>query len=260
MKNTAFPFRASAAVFIQVLLVMLLVTSCSHDRKTYRSDPPLPTSRKTVQRPYTVNGERYQPLSSHDGFSQSGIASWYGSDFHGRMTSSGESYDMHAMTAAHKTLPLGVHVKVSNLSNGREAVVRINDRGPFIAGRIIDLSYLAAKRVGIVEAGTAPVRIEALGYPDLSENDRTVYKAPASYDAGLFGIQVGAFTSPENARKMARDVKRRHGSATTREAYINNTRYYRVSAGNFKSLKEAELYRENSSDSLVSAGFIVALD
>ena len=111
---------------------------------------------------YVEFGERYKVLQSSNGFREKGLASWYGIDFHGRDTSSGEVYDMYEMTAAHKTLPLPTYVRVSNLDNGRSSIVKVNDRGPFIEGRIIDLSYAAAYRLGITGPGTANVEIVAL--------------------------------------------------------------------------------------------------
>jgi rare lipoprotein A len=96
-------------------------------------------------------------------YTQEGVASWYGKKFHGRRTASGERYDMHELTAAHRTLPFGTRVRVTNLDNGRKVVVRINDRGPFIKGRVIDLSYAAARQVGMVNAGVARVRLEVVG-------------------------------------------------------------------------------------------------
>tara|TARA_A100001037_G_scaffold33384_1_gene26055 strand:- start:671 stop:1144 length:474 start_codon:yes stop_codon:yes gene_type:complete len=111
---------------------------------------------------YVEFGERYKVLQSSNGFREKGLASWYGIDFHGRDTSSGEVYDMYEMTAAHKTLPLPTYVRVSNLDNGRSSIVKVNDRGPFIEGRIIDLSYAAAYRLGVTGPGTANVEIIAL--------------------------------------------------------------------------------------------------
>lgn len=245
---------------ISLLLVFCgLLTACGgHQKSVYRPDST--TKRSVGQKPYTVNGERYEPLSSHEGFVQSGIASWYGSDFHGKTTSNGERYDMHAMTAAHKTLPLGVYVKVRHRDNGREAVVRINDRGPFVAGRIIDLSYSAAREIGIVDSGTGPVTLQALGYLDQTATGRTAYRAPASYDRGSFGIQVGAFSRLENARRLADEIKRRYGVSSISESVVKGARYYRVRAGNYTSLKEAEQVRERSPDRVIAAGFVVALD
>ncbi|MEI6305219.1 MAG: septal ring lytic transglycosylase RlpA family protein [Deltaproteobacteria bacterium] len=243
--------------FFILLIAVGLLASCSHEKHAYRNDAP--TTNK-IQKPYIVKGERYEPLSSHEGFVQTGIASWYGSDFHGKKTSNGDTYDMYAMTAAHKTLPFNVYVKVSNRDNSRDIVVRINDRGPFVAGRIIDLSYSAAKELGITGSGTAHVKIEALGYLDPAGKGKTAYRPPASYDKGSFGIQVGAFSSLENAQRMADSIKQRYGISSIRESVVNGIRYYRVRAGNYNSLKEAEKVRERSSDKTISEGFVVALD
>jgi rare lipoprotein A len=245
-------------MLILALLIFGLLTSCGgHEKHAYRTDSPIPGK---VQKPYTIKGERYEPLSSHEGFVQTGIASWYGKDFHGKKTSNGDTYDMYAMTAAHKTLPFGVYVKVSNRDISRETVVRINDRGPFVAGRIIDLSYSAAKDIGLVSSGTAHVKIEALGYLDETVKGKSVYRAPASYDRGSFGIQVGAFGKLENAQRMADSIKQRYGVSSIRESVVDGTRYYRVRAGNYTSLKEAEQARERSSDKVIAGGFVVALD
>ena len=243
---------------VLVLLICGLLVSCGgHEQHAYRTDPSVP---RKGQKPYTIKGERYEPLSSHEGFVQTGIASWYGRDFHGKKTSNGDTYDMNAMTAAHKTLPFGVYVKVGNRDNGRETVVRINDRGPFVAGRIIDLSFAAAKDVGVVGSGTAQVKIEALGYLDETVKGKTTYRAPASYDRGSFGIQVGAFGKLENAQRMADSVKQRYGVSSIRESVVDGIRYYRVRAGNYTSLKEAEQALERSTDKVIAGGFVVALD
>jgi len=242
---------------ITTFLCTIFLASCgAHDRRIYRSDSI--QSRK-IQKPYVINGERYEPLSSHEGFVQTGIASWYGADFHGKKNSTGEAYDMYAMTAAHKTLPFGVHVKVLNQQNGRETVVRINDRGPFVGGRIIDLSYSAARELGVLQNGTSKVRIEALGYLHNATKEKPVY-APANYDRGSYGIQVGSYGKIENAQRMAGELKQRYSYSAIREAMVNGSRYYRVSAGNYTSLKQAEQVRESSSDKLISSGFVVALD
>lgn len=117
---------------------------------------------KFANRPYEVFGKSYVPLTSVRPFRQRGIASWYGKRFHGQKTASGEIYDMYAMTAAHPTLPIPSYVRVTHLRNGRQVVVRINDRGPFHANRVIDLSYAAAYRLGYIEAGSAEVEVEAV--------------------------------------------------------------------------------------------------
>ena len=117
---------------------------------------------KFANRPYEALGKRYVPLTSVQPFRQSGLASWYGKRYHGRKTSSGETYDMYAMTAAHPTLPIPSYVRVTNLANGRSVVVRVNDRGPFKSERVIDLSYAAAYKLGFIQAGQARVEVEAI--------------------------------------------------------------------------------------------------
>lgn len=129
---------------------------------------------------------------------QTGLASWYGMDFHGKLTSNKEVYDMYDMTAAHKTLPFGTYVMVTNLNNGKSAVVRINDRGPFVKGRVIDLSYAAAKMLDLVGPGVAPVRIEVL------RNFSTMTSLPE------YSIQIGAFIVEKNAAALKKKLQKSH--------------------------------------------------
>ncbi len=121
-----------------------------------------PKSTVTGTKPYTVRGQKYYPLQTADGFVEEGVASWYGPGFHGKLTANGETYNQNAMTAAHKLLPLGTTVRVTNLENNKSLVLRINDRGPFLHDRIIDLSKRAAQRLDMYEQGTARVRVEAI--------------------------------------------------------------------------------------------------
>lgn len=212
------------------------------------------------EKPYMVNGHRYDPLRHSQGFVQEGVASWYGKKFHGRKTSNGEIYDMYKMTAAHKTLPLGVSVRVTNRRNGRQAVVRVNDRGPFVAGRVIDLSYAAAKQLGVVGPGTAPVRIEALGYAQGSRGSKVAYRAPQSYDVGEFSIQVGAFTVSENAYRLAGNLRARYGASSVAEGWVAGKRYYRVRSGRYQSLETAEKARSELAASGYPGAFVVATE
>ena len=122
-------------------------------------------SRSGNPETYEIDGTTHRVMETSDGYRERGIASWYGDYFHGRRTSSGDTYDMYKMTAAHKTLPLPTYVRVTNLENGRSVVLRVNDRGPFVEGRIIDLSYVAAQKLGMAESGTARVEVEALDPP-----------------------------------------------------------------------------------------------
>lgn len=161
-----------------------------------------PRSRYGNPESYVVFGKRYFVMKDGTGYVEKGIASWYGKQFHGRRTSSGETYDMYAMTAAHKSLPLPTYVRVTNLKNGRSVVLRVNDRGPFHGNRIIDLSYTAAAKLDIVAAGTGLVEVRALtpGRDEPAAGD-TAPPLPVSPAAtgGAFYIQVGAFAHRANA-------------------------------------------------------------
>jgi rare lipoprotein A len=207
-------------------------------------------------------GKRYEPLHSHERFVQTGLASWYGKDFHGKKTSNGETYNMNAMTAAHKTLPLGVFVKVYNPKNGHETVVRINDRGPFVKGRIIDLSYAAAKKMGIDRAGTAFVRIEALGYKQegTSGEEKTAYRKPSTYDNGIFSVQIGSFKESVNAQRLSDEMKSRHGFSDVRKFLMSGDVFYRVYAGRYTSLEAAEKAEQTFSDDGYPGCFAVSLE
>ncbi len=185
-----------------------------------------------TNRPYTVGGRTYTPLLSAEGFTEEGLASWYGKDFHGRRTSNGEVYNMYAMTAAHKLLPMGTRLRVTNLDNGRSLEVRINDRGPFVRSRILDLSYQAANQLGMLGQGTAHVRIESLsGVPGYHNGDM----------AGSFYVQIGSFTQRENAMRLL-DEQRRRGrdGGRVEAAEVGGERFWRVQLGPYGSLRQAE--------------------
>ena len=152
---------------------------------------------------------------------EEGVASWYGDPFNGRRTSNGEVYDMYQMTAAHRTLPFNAIVRVTNLSNGKQINVRINDRGPFVANRIIDLSYSAAKTIGMVGPGTAEVRLDVVAGPDPN--------------VGFFGVQVGAFQIEENAQRLKDRLSARYTPVTIAEFNSPKGVYYRVRAGKLPS-------------------------
>ena len=158
----------------------------------------LPRSRSGNRSEYEVFGNRYQVLDSALGFQEEGVASWYGAKFHGRATASGEIYDMHLLTAAHKHLPLPTFVRVTRLDNGRSLIVKVNDRGPFVDDRIIDLSYAAAAQLDMLETGKAAVRIEALS---AALPDKTEILSPDRLATPYF-VQLGAFRKPGNAQAM----------------------------------------------------------
>jgi rare lipoprotein A len=179
---------------------------------TPRNDPPSASGN----RPYAVFGKTYYPLKDAGGYHERGIASWYGKKFHGRKTSSGEAYDMYTMTAAHKTLPLPSYVRVRNLNNGRSVTVRVNDRGPFLDNRLIDLSYAAAQRLGIVASGTGIVEVVGIstdppGSSRMPTQAQAPAAAPVATDSPLqprLYLQVGAFASRENAESLRLQLER----------------------------------------------------
>lgn len=155
---------------------------------------------------------RYFP----EGNIQEGIASWYGSDFHGKPTSSKEIYDMHDLTAAHNTLPFGTHVEVTNLNNSKSVTVRINDRGPFVEGRIMDLSYAAAKSLDMIDSGVVPVRLEVLTH--LSPRPSRI----------KYSVQTGSFVDRSNAIKLRRRLGNRYGHVYLAKFITGYQTYFRV--------------------------------
>jgi rare lipoprotein A len=222
-----------------LLLFSFLMVSCAGNKPVEVIGPvssrTLPPPDKTKGLPvdsYVVNGERYYPLPEAMGFIETGKASWYGADFHGRPTSSGESYDMYKKTAAHKTLPLGTYVKVLNLENNESTIVRINDRGPFVKGRIIDLSYGAAKDIDIAlgkEIGEAPSGNGSQPLLDLRD-----------FETGEFTVQVGAFRDKNNANNLAERLRTKFDYVNVME-YFNegNQVFFRVHVSRSTSLAKA---------------------
>jgi len=164
---------------------------------------PVPRAEPRAQygnhSPYTVLGRSYRVMASADGYRERGVASWYGTKFHGKLTSTREPYDMYAFTAAHKTLPLPTYVRVTNLDNGERLVVRVNDRGPFHDGRIIDLSYAAAIRLGIAATGTGRVEVAAI---DTKHAATTTAPRPQTATPQPLYVQAGSFASRDNALRL----------------------------------------------------------
>lgn len=157
---------------------------------------------------YDVLGERYRVLPDSEGYMERGVASWYGRDFHGKRTSSGESYDMNGLTAAHKTLPLPTTARVTNLSNGKSIIVRINDRGPFKKNRLIDLSYGAARELDMIGPGTALVEVQALRDAGRTSGPPDTSRSVATHPPTMF-VQVGAFAGLPNAEALKRRLEQR---------------------------------------------------
>lgn len=185
-------------------LAFAALSSCVHGQPTPSGEQRRTGPAMRQGKPYTVAGVTYYPLEDAYGFRQTGVASWYGRDFHGKKTANGETYDMNAMTAAHKTLPLGSMVEVKRVDDGRVAVVRINDRGPFAHNRIIDLSMAGAKKLGVVDEGTTMVTLTALaeGKPGEGDAPPDPVKPLPDFNKGTFWVQVGAFAVKSNAEKV----------------------------------------------------------
>jgi rare lipoprotein A len=170
---------------------------------------------------------------------------------------------MYARTAAHKTLPFNTYVQVKNLKNGKKTVVRINDRGPFVRGRVIDLTLTAASELGMAEDGVVPVQIEALGYARKKRQAGKlvrVYEKPVSYDLGDFTIQVGAFTERENALRLRASLSREYSKTTVQVFDQDSQRFYRVRVGQYSRLNEAEAAAERLQENGFPNAFAVASD
>ncbi|QUJ66834.1 septal ring lytic transglycosylase RlpA family protein [Photobacterium sp. GJ3] len=200
---------------------------------------------------YTLRGQHYQILSADQPFTQSGLASWYGKKFHGHQTSNGEIYDMFSMTAAHKTLPLPSYVKVTNTSNGKTAIVRVNDRGPFHEGRIIDLSMAAATKLDVIGHGTAPVSIELLQMP---KPDTEEWQ---SANPQWFFVQLAAFSDLNKAQLAAQKLKAEfHTPVDVKKA--GAAAIYRLRLGPYLDSQEAEQHRDQARENQFPEAFIVS--
>lgn len=193
-----------------------------------------------TMRPYQVFGKWYEPTVAGVGDEFDGIASWYGPDFHQKMTSNGEIYDMYAMTAAHKTLPMNTMVNVLNTQNGKSTVVRINDRGPFVDGRVIDLSNAAAHEIDMIGNGTATVKLTVLGFH--SKIAKTDDEKQEKQSVGKFYLQVGAFRKSDGAKITQAKLNNIFGKdypVIVKEGEIDDKPIFRVFVSGFKSEQEA---------------------
>ena len=186
-----------------------------------------------ANRPYQVFGKDYVPVAGLAPFRQTGVGSWYGRRYHGAPTSSGEPYDMYAMTAAHPTLPIPSYARVTNLANGRSVVVRINDRGPFHSDRIVDLSYTAAWKLGYAESGSARVEVETV----LPGKAEPVQEAKAEAQ-GVF-LQLGAFSARESAENFRVRVYRDLAWLTQAIQVVDGGAVFRLHLGPYRSQEEA---------------------
>ncbi len=210
--------RYAIIVSLSLLSTMLLLTACGSKRQVtgVRKGPPAPKDEKLA----------YAKVEKRESKGvQYGVASWYGPDFHGKPTSSGEIYDMYQLTCAHNTLPLGTLVIVTNLENGKSLELKVNDRGPFAKDRIIDLSYAAASILGVYEKGTAWVKVETLG-PWIEEVHRLT-------------LQVASFTDETNAQRLAEQLRRDFDQVYVATVETSTQKYHRVRVGQFEERDSA---------------------
>jgi rare lipoprotein A len=225
-------------------VVALVAAGCTH--RTYApqapAPAPLPQSSAPSAPPPSVETQPAIPGQ----YVEEGVASWYGVPFNGHRTSNGEIYDMHAFTAAHRTLPFGSLVRVTNLRNGMQTEVRINDRGPFVANRIIDLSLSAAQAIGMVGPGTAPVRLEVVSGPNPTQ--------------GFFGVQVGAFANQDNANRLRDRLAMRYSSVSIAIYDSPNGVFYRVRVGRLPTEAAARRLADQLRTDEQFTTFVVRLD
>ncbi|MEO1954376.1 MAG: septal ring lytic transglycosylase RlpA family protein [Campylobacterales bacterium] len=224
-------------------------TVYSANKRDYSPVVDSKTYSHPTMRPYVVHGVKYYPTMVSVGDKFRGNASWYGPDFHGKLTSNGERYNMYGMTAAHKTLPMNTIVKVTNRRNGLSTVVRINDRGPFVSTRIIDLSKAAASKINMIGTGTAPVTLEVLGFsvkgkkyiPTVKE----LKKRPQKKALGYFALQIASFSNIDGALRTQRRYDGTDGYKTIiKDVQVGRNRFFKVLLTGFKSEQEARDYKD----------------
>jgi len=264
---------------ITLVAIMLLFTACSHRKVSVRDAYVKDTSehkyKKSVvhkkrydtarskathptMRPYVVHGKKYYPTVVSIGSKLYGRASWYGPNFHGKLTSNGETYNMWAKTAAHKTLPMNTIVKVTNKNNGKSTIVRINDRGPFVASRIIDLSKKAANEIDMIKTGTAPVELEILGFQNAKQkhilSTKELQNGPKVKVLTSYAVQLASFSNIEGAIKTQEKFDGLDGYKTIIKDSDDGDGLFRVWLTGFKSEQEA---RDFIASGKVSKSFIV---
>lgn len=236
------------------LVAVILAAGCAKPPPPPPSPAPPPVPGLRTQKPYQINGIWYYPLPTAQGYLEEGIASWYGPDFHGKPTSCGEPYDMNAMTCAHKTLPMGTYVKVTHLQTGRTVILRVNDRGPFVAGRIIDLSAAAARELGTFQKGVAMVRVEAVQHASVQHiGSNTYWKVDPvpSFRYGQFAIQIGAFREQANAYRLKDRMATGYRNAQVLPGTDGAGSIYRVQVGSYQDI----LLARKDLDTLRNGGF-----
>jgi rare lipoprotein A len=243
--------------FALLLFCLLSIDGC----RTAVVPPQAPPPGTKPPKPYKVLGQWHQPIASAHGFRERGVASWYGPTFHGKRTANGEIYDMHAMTAAHKILPLGTRVRVTNLENNRQVDLRINDRGPFVRGRVIDLSYRAAQDLGLAGKGTGEVEVVALASGSSGGTAGAANReSSADFTVGLFTFQVGAFVNPDNANRLKDKLSQTYADVHITVHNDGFQTFHRVRVGRYTSLNEIMKAEPELLNNGYPDAFIVAED
>jgi rare lipoprotein A len=241
--------RAKRHLFVAFTFVSLLVfaAGCNHRPRQTQSPPaPTPAPERIPPSQPTTSPPAHGQQAPANGWVQEGVASWYGYPFQGRRTSNGEIYDMNEFTAAHRTLPFNAMVRVTNMTNGKQTEVRINDRGPFVANRVIDLSLSAAQAIEMVGPGTAHVRLEVISGPNPS--------------VGYFGVQVGAFLVQENAARLKAQLELQYPPVSIVPFESANGTFYRVRIGRLPSEEAARALAEQLHNTEQFTTFVVRLD
>ncbi len=255
--------RISLPAFTLLVFTFLSLAACSFSSKDRapRRDvnvANIPDAKPRVEprsaggnpSSYSVFGKTYYVMADGSHYVERGIASWYGTKFHGNKTSNGETYDMYEMTAAHKTLPIPIYVQVTNLKNGRKVILRVNDRGPFHANRIIDLSYVAAKKLGIIGTGTGFVEVRSINPRTWQQEKyrptKTTTVAADTFDT-LY-IQAGAFTSQYNATQLKNQLNALFPDQTIQLAQNSQDQLFRVRVGPLSTVDEADRVAQIISD------------
>ena len=242
-----------------IVVLSLGLTSCAQIGSVFKSikvsgirdaTPKYEPYVDSANDPYRVLGKTYVPLQSEVGYREQGVASWYGKKFHGKPTSIGETYDMYQMTAAHKTLPLPCYVSVTNLENKKKITVRVNDRGPFIDDRIIDLSYAAALKLDLVGPGTGPVLVEAIPV-----DGRPI---PKKKKNATYHLSLGVFREKDNATRLRAEMRDQGiKKVKIKKKKVNFTTYYQVLLGPIKSLKDLNFFIQEVSASMVEEPVVI---
>ncbi|MGF1688273.1 septal ring lytic transglycosylase RlpA family protein [Photobacterium japonica] len=257
---------------ITPLILALILAGCSstppNDDRYSIADDVAPTSSPTLDhiedaqpryepyslagnKDYTLRGKHYQIVRGNHAFTETGDASWYGQKFHGHKTSNGEIYDMYSMTAAHKTLPLPSYVKVTNTRNGKVAIVRVNDRGPFHDGRIIDLSMAAATKLDVIKYGTAPVKIEVIRIDKPDNPDEWQSANPNEYF-----VQLAAVTNAEKAQQTAKTLEAEFNTPIDIKK-ADNAEIFRLRLGPYIDRDEAMAQRDKAKAQRYPQAFII---